>query len=339
MSSHPDFLLALQDGYARCGVSDPGQGLVIAVSGGADSTALLHGTVRIWPDHREQIVAVHVDHQLRGSDSDADAEFVRSTADALGVRYILQSGDVQAEQTQTRKSLEEAARHVRYRLLTESAVETGFQLIVCAHHLDDQAETVLHNILRGSGLRGLAGMSWQHQLDGGVWLIRPCLQMSRDDIRRFADSQLIDYRDDEHNLSAAFTRNRLRHQLLPLLQSDFNAQVSRHLTSLAEQAADAMSVIEEFAERLLDESLLSLQPDACRLDCCILRRAPAALLPYAMVRLWVRQGWPRKRMSSGHWGRLVQAVKEGQPRAGHLPGDCRFETDAQVLRIFANSQA
>lgn len=212
----------------------PGERVAVAVSGGADSVALL----RVLLDLREQLGVVlsvaHFNHRIRGADADTDEQFVRSLAQQFGLEFYAGSADAPAYARQHRISLETAAREVRHAWFTQLIGEAGADKIATAHSQDDQAETVLMRLLRGTGTRGLSGIApWQSQKS----LIRPLLAVSRREIEAYLTGLNQTWREDASNLDLRHARNRVRHELLPLLQHDYNPAIRQTLADLAEVAA------------------------------------------------------------------------------------------------------
>ncbi len=216
--------------------------LLVAVSGGADSLALLHWLVHASGCPLTRFLIAHVDHRLR-PDSAADADFVAEQAGRWGVPYCRLNADIPAEQRATSASLETAARRVRYRLLGAAAVEAGAPFVLVAHHADDQAETVLMRLLRGSGLAGLGGMRpfsrWPEPAYPELTLVRPMLDAWREEIDAYLAAHALEPRIDPSNRDLRFTRNRIRHELIPYL-GQYNPQIRRRLAQTADLlAADA----------------------------------------------------------------------------------------------------
>lgn len=224
---------ALRDALSAAGVSD--SRLLVAVSGGRDSVVLLDGLQRLAEERGLDLVVGHVDHGLRGDDSVGDRRFVRVLADERGLPFVARRVDPEAERrghsSRSRPSLEEAARSLRRAALESMADAQGARSIATAHHLGDQAETVLLRLLRGTGPDGLAAMA---PVDAtGRW-IRPLLGTSPDEIAEAARTRGLQWREDASNRDRRFARNRLRHDWLPGLADAFNPQLLRNLGDLAE---------------------------------------------------------------------------------------------------------
>ncbi len=212
----------------------PGRSIVVAVSGGIDSMALLAGLHELSQRYDLKLSIAHVNHGLRGADSEADQALVEARARALELPCELarvRPRDLrEGRSSRERPTLQEAARSLRYAALRAAAGRRGAQHIATGHHLDDQAETVLLRLFRGSGPDGLAGIP-ERSPDGVV--VRPLLDVSRAEIERFARERRLIWREDVSNRSPAYARNRLRAQL-PELAERFNPQILRAIGDLAE---------------------------------------------------------------------------------------------------------
>ena len=216
----------------------PGEPLLVGVSGGADSVALLHALVQLG---RKPHVC-HLNHQLRGADSDADAEFVGQLAQKHGLPFTVEKRDVAAFAAERKLSLEDAARRARHEFFAAVAERTGIKTLALAHTADDQVETFLLKLLRGAGATGLSGMEVEHEL-GGMRVIRPLLGVRRSEILDYLAAEELSWREDASNADPRFTRNRIRHVLLPLLEREFNPAVRETLLRTAEILRDEDSYL------------------------------------------------------------------------------------------------
>ncbi|MFW6125969.1 MAG: tRNA lysidine(34) synthetase TilS [Chloroflexota bacterium] len=196
----------------------------------------------------------HLDHMLRGIDSAADARYVEGLAGRLGIPALIEARDVRAYQQKHRLSLEEAARHVRYQFYCDVARTVGARRVLLGHTRDDQVETVLMHLVRGTGLAGLRGMQactvW-HGPCSSVILVRPLLEATREDTEQYCDAHGLQPRVDFSNYSPAFLRNRLRHRVIPMLRS-CNPNIDGALLRTARAAADDLSFIEEQVSSIWD---------------------------------------------------------------------------------------
>jgi tRNA(Ile)-lysidine synthase len=265
-SSGDRFLDLMEAGLERCGVID-GDGLLVAVSGGTDSTALLLGLRKLIGGSGPvsgrdfQIEAAHFNHGLRGDESDADERFCRELCDQTDVRLHVGRGDVAAHMVERSMSREAAARDLRYRFLARTVVKRQLSSVITAHTMDDQAETVLLSATRGAGLRGVSGMTYvteRADLPAGparnpLRVLRPMLSHRRSDTVNYCASKGVTPRTDESNRDVAFARNRIRHNVLPELER-INPGVVEALARLATVAGTDIELIDGFAKRELDEA-------------------------------------------------------------------------------------
>jgi len=238
-----------------------GDTVVVGVSGGADSMALLHLLLEI---SRVQgwgldLHVAHLNHQLRGSESEKDAAFVQAAADSLDLPCISESRDIAQLAQLDSIGVEELGRRERFAFFERVCGQVNSKLVAVGHHADDQAETILHRVLRGTGLRGLAGMRPSRPLGPGsdVRVIRPLLRQTRQSLRAYLADSGIAHREDRTNATNEPMRNRLRNQVLPLLESEVNPQVREALTRLGEQAYWLEAYLAETVERTFETLILS----------------------------------------------------------------------------------
>lgn len=278
-----------------------------------------------------QITIAHFNHCLRGEESNLDERFVRELGESLGIPVEVKSAAIRESAEREKANLEEYARRVRYEFLAEVAYLANAKWIATGHTGDDQAETLLHRLIRGTGLQGLRGVARCRELKPGVLLVRPMLDVSRNEILAFLTERSQRFREDSSNLDPRFTRNRIRHELLPLLKS-FNPQIVRVLSRLAEQAEA------EFAERELDSADLL---GRCRLPSAgkltILETSPLLEVTPARIRemlrhLWYLEGWPRRYLTRDHWESMAEIVR-GNGRAIDLPDGIRLDRKGGVVRV------
>ena len=225
------------------GLLAPGDSVVVGVSGGADSLCLLHVLAALAQEWALRLHVAHLNHGLRGAQADADAAAVAALAAAWRLPCTVALADTYARRAATGESLEEAARSLRYDFLARVAGDVGAVAVAVGHHADDQAETVLMHLLRGSGLDGLGGMRlrspWPSRSasSSALALIRPLLFTPRADIERYCAEHGLQPRHDASNDDPTLARNRIRHELLPLL-ADYNPQIRRVLATTGHILAD-----------------------------------------------------------------------------------------------------
>jgi len=219
--------------------------IVVGVSGGADSICLLFVLKKIQSIIPFTISVVHVEHGIRGEESRQDAEFVKNICMVYDLSFRQYSYDVIGLAKAGKVSVEEAARKVRYESFWEAVGEIGAAKVAVAHHKNDQAETILWNMLRGTGLKGLGGMSPLKEMQGVV--IRPLLCLTREEIECCLKENEIFYRQDSTNLETDYTRNKIRLELLPYVEKKLNAKAIKHIAAIGDSVREANEFIQSFA--------------------------------------------------------------------------------------------
>ena len=204
--------------------------VVVGVSGGVDSVALL----AVLAELGYMPLAVHLNYRLRGDASDGDEALVRAYATEMNVPLVVQTFDTRAIAQERGDSIQVVARDLRYSAFREAAADHGVHYVAVAHHADDQAETVLLNLLRGAGPEGLAGMPAQRRLDDGITLVRPFLPLHRADIIDYARHRCLTWRDDASNVSPDYRRGALRSEILPALDAHFGGDVTPRIVRSAD---------------------------------------------------------------------------------------------------------
>lgn len=220
-----------------------GERVGVAVSGGPDSILLLDFMKQSAREAALQLAAVHFNHKLRGAESDADERFVRQRAEALGIEFLGAEADTTQEAKSKGRNLEATARELRYRFFFSLVNRGRLDKVVTAHTANDQAETVLLRLLRGTGTRGLGGI--YPVLEGRIF--RPFLSLTRDDIEREIQERKLEFAVDSSNRNVRFQRNKIRLELLPRLRKEFNPEIVSLLKELSERARDDEDVLEQVA--------------------------------------------------------------------------------------------
>ncbi|MBA4367408.1 MAG: tRNA lysidine(34) synthetase TilS [Desulfobacterium sp.] len=218
--------------------------ILIAVSGGPDSVALLYALHHLSSCLSLKLGVAHVNHQLRAEDAEMDEQFVQSLAQQMDVPFHLKKCDVHHYAKTNRLSLEDAARKVRYDFFSNTLQKNEYLRVATAHHLDDNAELILMNLIRGSGKSGISGIPPIRQ----KIIIRPLIQVSRKEIMTFLSENKLPYRLDQTNQDISFTRNRIRHRLIPELQSSYNPKIIEALNRMS----SIIQQEEEWIENMVD---------------------------------------------------------------------------------------
>jgi tRNA(Ile)-lysidine synthase len=305
--------------------------VVLGLSGGADSVALLDALVSLSGRRGFHVVAAHLDHGLRPGSTD-DASFCRALCERLGVPLRAASADVAARARRERGGLEQAARRERYAFLRRVREETGASVIAVAHTRDDQAETLLLRLLRGAGATGLGGM---RPRSGD--LVRPLLRVSRDEVLAHLRERGLAWREDPTNVDMRHTRNRIRHELLPYLEARFNPSLREGLSRTARILRDEADHLATEAEALLDE-IARVDGDQVRLDRHALARAPLAV-----ARVAVRQALGRAgglgRVGAVHVDRVLALARSKTASGRRLPLPGRREVRYRLDELWIGPRA
>ena len=332
------FAGALLKEWKRLALPAAGERVVVAVSGGADSSALLLALDELLKAGRLglQLTVAHLDHGLRGEAGEEDARWVEALARELGVEVEVGRADVKEISAGAGDNLEQAARRARYEFLAGVAEKCGARVVLTGHTLDDQAETVLLRLLRGSGAEGLSGIEPVRALvaKGEVQLARPLVGWARRALtEEYCRERGVEFRVDAMNVDERFSRVRVRRQLLPLLES-FNPRVVEALSRTAELLREDATVLNTAAEELLslaseeEKNAVSEKgasiPASLSVD--VLGRASAAVRRRAL-RLWLARGrGDLRRLELVHLAGVEKLLKgERGGRVAELPGDCFVE--------------
>lgn len=347
----------------------PGQGILVAVSGGVDSMVLLRLLHSLVPEQRWRLKIAHLNHKLRGRSSLADEQLVRRVSRQLGLPLIVESADVRGYASKHKLSVEMAARKLRQDFLARTARRLKLSSVALAHHADDQVELFFLRLLRGSGAEGLAGMKWRNPSPANpkVELVRPLLNVTKQTLAEYAGHNRVPFRHDATNVSQEFQRNLIRHELLPLLkrkyQSALNETVLRVMDILGGEAQFVQQVAGAWLERRAQpdqvandkaraapcrrprkESLIdfdpvppdfftrdSLRPLLQRQDLEHLLGCDFAQLPVALQRRTLCLQLMAVGVTPGF--ELVERLRSAPGRAINLPGETRLQAvrDAQGL--------
>ncbi|HUV06036.1 MAG TPA: tRNA lysidine(34) synthetase TilS [Armatimonadota bacterium] len=310
----------------RFSMVEKGEKVLVAVSGGPDSVALLHA---LWSVRNELGISLHVahlNHSFRGRESDLDAEYVCGLAANLSLDWTVEKIDVPQIQRSLRLSPEEAARLVRYEFLERVAADVHADRIALAHTADDQVETVLLNVLRGTGVDGLSGMP---PVRGKI--IRPLISIRRSEVEDYVERNSLHPRVDATNLLPMYTRNRLRLELLPLLRREFNPEIDAALLRLMELAREDTAYLNMGSKEALGRLTISREEGAISLDLSGLLSCPLAIRR-RLIREAVRT--VRGELADvgfTHVEELLRLLGTGSDFKYELPGGTFVERTRQAL--------
>lgn len=310
-----------------------GEAVLVAVSGGPDSTALLAVLRELSAAGRQyRLTVAHLDHALRDESAD-DARWVGELARRWSLPFITERMDVRAAAKAEGTGIELAARDARYAFLRRAARQAGAKIVAVGHHADDNVETVVHRIVRGTHLRGLAGIAASRPLGPCATLIRPLLQCSRRDIRAYCRRTSLASLTDPSNADTRYTRNFIRHELLPLLRDRLNPRADVAIARLAAAAADAEQLIDTAADDLLARAANRRDDGAAEIDAAALAAALPVVAAAAVRTLLERLDVPLRQIGSERLAQTVALSRAADGAAVSLPGgfEARRRGDFIVL--------
>ncbi|MGH9752957.1 MAG: tRNA lysidine(34) synthetase TilS [Blastocatellia bacterium] len=308
--------------------------IVAAVSGGADSVALLDALARFQRSEGRpgSIIVAHLNHQLRGEESDGDEAFVRDLAERLKLPVFTERIAVAERAKAEKQNLEAVARKLRYEFLLKVAEARGANIVFTAHTLDDQAETILMRLIRGSGAEGLRGVRQIIALNDGMKLVRPMLGITRAEVIEHCEHYELAFRSDSSNFLVDFTRNRVRLELLPMLET-FNPRVKESLA----RASESLAQDEDYLRGAATEYLAKSREES-GLNVKALRESPATIRR-RMLRLWLRdERGDLRRINASHIAAIESLVNSPSGRRVELPEGGAVVREFNCLR-FINAGA
>lgn len=316
-----------------------GETVLCAISGGPDSTAMLHLLKEIndlqqleWKLH-----VAHVNHGLRGKAADEDQAFTQSLAEKLQLPFHTTKFDIEALRKERKQSAEEAGRDARHQWLHDTAVAVKAQKIALAHSLDDQAETILHRIIRGTGLRGLKGMAPIRLLSkkSDLFLVRPLIEVERYEIEAFLRERGIAYKTDMTNFDTSITRNKLRHKLIPMIESEFNPRVKMSLVKLGQTAGSFYILLREIAGEVFENTkMLSGEDEVC-LSVEEFAKLPPAIQTLIIDRALKTLLGRMPHLNFEHYLEIISLCGEhGYAKAIRLPKGLEARRESYVLKIY-----
>ena len=317
---------------------EQGSRVIAAVSGGADSVCLLHILVTLKEKFGLEIQTVHVHHGLRGAEADRDAEFVRELSEQWKVPCLVVYRDAAAYARERGMGEEEAGRELRYEAFYEAAKALHGARIAVAHHQEDQAETILHNLFRGSGLKGLGGMAPVRDR-----VIRPLLCVGRRDIQEYLEEQGIGWRQDSTNDSTDYTRNKLRHKVIPMVCQEVNGQAVAHIVAAGERMRQAQAYFEKEAVEVLraygrEETGEESRYRRIGLPSQAVARLPDIMQAYVVMEIMGRLGGARRDLLSVHVKQVIDLTKKQTGKTFFLPWGIRAYREYDMVWLEAGER-
>jgi tRNA(Ile)-lysidine synthase len=323
---------------ARRYMLDKGDRVLVALSGGPDSVCLLQVLEELRPKFGLDLCVAHFNHKLR-PEAGEDVKFAEKAAARKGLVFVSSSADVRAFAEEETLSIEDAARRLRYEFLLRSAKTMGANKVAVGHNADDQAETILMRLIRGSGPHGLAGIPPVRRLGDatGPQIIRPLLDVWRSDIMCYVRAHKLRYREDETNKSPEYLRNRIRLQLLPRLEKEYNPQIKQRLAGAASALAIENDFMESEARLLAAEIVIEKNPGRVVFDAALLDDLHSALRRRVFLAL-VQLARPDAPMLEAlHYENADACVQADRGRLD-LPGGLRLDVSEGAGLIFDTSR-
>ena len=307
-------------------MAEEGEGILAAVSGGADSVCLLWILKELSGMHRFRLAAFHLNHGLRGDEAARDEAYVRELCEKLDVPLSVVREDVSGYAKEQGMSVEEAGRELRYQHLAQAAEQFSCSRIATAHHQDDDVETVLMNLFRGSGLKGLGGI---RPVRGNV--IRPLLCLSRSEIEQYLTERGITWCEDSTNRELVYVRNKIRNVLVPWIKEEVNDRAGSHVLKTSELAAEADEYFAAEAEKILRENMES--GDCIKFPTAVLDAQPHIMKTYLVRAMIARMTGSEKDISAAHIEAVCGLTGPGGGTAADMPYGLKAVRGYDVLEI------
>ncbi len=288
--------------------------IVIGLSGGADSVALVYLLNEMQSVFDFELFLCHLNHKIRGKEADDDQQYCIALAKTLKLPIYTESQDILEISKQTKESLELSARNIRYDFFKRACEEFSANKIALAHHQDDQCETIIFNLARGTGIHGLRGMPLRRILyksdeKTNVEIIRPILCCTKSQLENFLQAKNVRWQIDKTNYQLKASRNIIRHKILPAMEQ-LNPAVKRHLLDLAEQAADMEKIIDEQAAKIFEQcSFDSQKKDKITIEMKLIRKLPELVACEVVRKMILAIGAGLRNFTANHFKNIVQIEK------------------------------
>lgn len=323
----------MTDYVRRWSLLKSGESVVVAVSGGPDSTALLALMCDVAGRWDLQVTAVHLDHGINQEMGVSAWAQTRDLAERLGVRWIAKREDIPQRRKIEGGSLHQIARAVRYRFFTSVASEVGATVIATGHTADDQAETVLMRLLRGAGPLGASGIPPKRELRGAT-IVRPLLSHRKRTLRAICAERDLPFIEDPANVDLSFLRSRVRHEVIPLLEKAFGHEVVPHLAAFAGRLREEQEALDRDAQSILGDPQVERTPSAVVLPTALLESQSPSLQKRCVLRALEALQGQTPRIKAVHLESVAEAV--ARRRVGKkisLPGGWEVSVGSQAVRI------
>lgn len=314
----------------------PGNSIVIGVSGGPDSIALLNilHSINSAKNLQVRLHVAHLNHQLRGKSSEEDARFTENVSKELSLPFLLKNVPVQEIAHITKRSVEETARTERYKFFAEASQTYNASAIAIGHTADDNAETILHRILRGTGISGLGGIPVKRPLTAGsaTHIVRPLLFTRRREIIRYLEKEQLRYRTDTSNYETTYLRNKIRLELIPLLEKQYNPNIKNTLLQLSRIFTANNEYLSLEAQKILKAASVERTPDSYAVNTHFLIKQPQILQQLVLQEILEIMQIPLKEITYEHYTNILNEItRTGKGRHFPLPGNLSLWHEHGIL--------
>lgn len=308
--------------------------IILGVSGGPDSIFLLHILDKLKNIHPIKIVIAHVNHLLRGKESDLDEKFVKNLAKEKNHIIHLLKKDIAKTSKTLKKGLEETGREIRYEFFKELAKKQKANFLLTAHHADDNLETIIMNFVRGAGLNGLAGMKEIEKLDKNLHLIRPLLDISKDQILKYLKANHLPYRTDKSNKNTIYKRNYIRHKIIPSLKK-INPNISSTIAKNTKHIREISKLLEEKTITFIDKN--SLNKSKTKINAKSLKSQPKTIQKEIILHLYKNLAGNTKNIETPHIEEVLKIINGKAGNKKKSMGKFTFSIKNNILSITKNS--
>lgn len=311
--------------------------ILVAVSGGADSVALLRALVQLKTDAENdpgtgKIIVAHCNHKTREACAD-EAKFVETLCEVHGVECVVleYSTDADSSISPTSNS-EESLRNWRYQQLLDLAKRRGIRYLFTGHHQDDQIETVLFRLIRGTGLSGLAGVP-AIRVDESVSIVRPLLKISRVQIEEALADLNQEYCTDISNQDSAYSRNFIRNELLPKIRNRFGNSIDASVARISIQARELDAFLDVEISKVASLCVLNCNATQIQIDTEACKSLPPIILRHLLKTEWRKAAWPEQAMTYDWWQALCELAQDNRSESQNLPGNVIVKREGRVLTL------
>ncbi|MDE5782666.1 MAG: tRNA lysidine(34) synthetase TilS [Lachnospiraceae bacterium] len=311
----------------RNNMINKGEGIILGVSGGADSVCLLTVLNELKGLFNLELYVVHVNHSIRGIEADNDEKYVESLCSSMGIWFRAYRYDVPSLAEKNGLSEEEMGRNIRYNVFEKVREEVGASKIAVAHNSNDSVETILYNMCRGTGIKGVCGIP---PVRGNV--IRPIMCCSRNEIEEYLNTRNIRYKIDSTNLKGEYTRNKIRLELIPYISENINTRSQEHILNLAEQLSSIEKYINNESEKAYLQSVGEIE-DEIRIDTGLLKQYPDIIRQEVIRRCIERIAGKLKDITSGHISSVMELIDNITGKQVNLPYNIICENIYGYCRI------